>query len=141
MPLVGTSGTDESKQNSGVRLATLEMPVKSATCTAVGASTTANSITLNAAAGRITTEALSVSGACEYVLTVTNSAVSASDMTFAMLTGGTNTSGQPGISIARAVATNGVLTLTLLNENQTTAANGTAVISFMVVKQETWPSP
>lgn len=141
MPLVGTSGTIEAHQNSGVRMATLEFPVKSATCTVTNATTTSNNVTFNAAAGKITTEVLSTPGATEYVLTVTNSAVSASDLTFATLCGGSNTSGPPGISIARAVPGNGVLTLTILNENATTGANGTAVIAFMISKQETWPAP
>lgn len=134
MPAPGTTGTEKTFQQETVRTAGLEMRSKLNTSTP--SSSTAGSCTLNAAAGVITTETLSTAGATEYVLTLTNSFVSASDISFACAANGTNTQ-SPGGSIATVTPGAGFMTIRILNESATAALNGTLAISFFTIKSPT----
>lgn len=139
MPISGiTSGNEEKFQNQLLRQSVQAMPTKTANLTSSTA--TGGAVTLNAGAGKITSDVLSLAGATEYVLIVTNSVITTTDLLFASLENLTN-SVSPGPQVANATPGAGVMTIRIVNENVTAAVNGTVRIGFFVVKQETWPSP
>ena len=133
MPLATTTGTEDRFQNSELRAAVLG--ARTSTVSLTSSTATAGAVTLNAGFGKITSDVLSLAGATEFVLTVTNTVVTSTDLVFANLQNGTNTV-TPGPHISSATAGAGVMTIRIVNENVTAAVNGTVIVDFMVVKQQ-----
>lgn len=95
------------------------------------ATATAGAATLNNRFGIITTEALTTAQNAIYTLTITNSAVSASDLAFASVANGTNTQGTP--MIVRVTPAAGSLVITVKNAHDAAQAlNGTLKIAYAV---------
>jgi hypothetical protein len=93
----------------------------------------AGAATLNKPAGVVTTEALTQAQNATYTLTLTNSAISATDMVFVSLANGTNTQGTP--VVVRVTPANGSVVILVKNMHDAAQAlNGTLVLSFTVVK-------
>lgn len=138
MPLATTSGEEDRFQNMELRQAVQVMPAKSTTFTSSNATTGA--VTLNAAQGHLTSEALTLTAATEYVLTLTNSLITTTDLVFASVANGTNTQ-SPGPSIASCTPGAGAVTIRVFNESQTNALNGTVKVQFFTVKMTTYASP
>lgn len=90
-----------------------------------GAATLANRF------GVITTEALTTAQNAIYTLTITNTAVKATDIAFASVANGTNTQGTPMVEKVTAGA--GTLIVRVVNKHATSEAlNGTLKVSFAV---------
>ena|SRR6185312_833000 len=90
-------------------------------------------VTLNARAGVITTDSITTTGQSSYALTVTNSAVTATDILSGSVANGTNTTGIPVLTLAAGA---GVITAKVFNA-ATTATNpfgGTLKVSFVAFK-------
>ena len=99
----------------------------------VGAVTmVSNAGTLNAIAGKVTSEALTTAAAGAQALTLTNSLVDAADIVIATINGGTSTTGSAEL---KAVATASTITFTLTNRHASAAFNGTFIIGYVVMKQ------
>lgn len=97
------------------------------------ASATTGAATLNAAQGKITSEALTTAQNAIYTLTLTNSSVAAGDIVFASVANGTNTQGTPMIGRIQPAA--GSVVIQVINKHASAEAlNGTVVVSFMVIK-------
>lgn len=99
----------------------------------VGAVTlSSNAGTLNAIAGKVTTEALTTAAAGTQALVLTNDLVDAADIVIATINGGTSTTGSAEL---KAVATADTITFTLTNRHASAAFNGTFIIGYLVIKQ------
>ena len=100
--------------------------IGSGTATATtGAATLANRF------GVVTTEALTTVQNAIYTLTVTNTAVKASDLAMASVQNGTNTQGTPMIGSVTPGA--GTLVIKVINKHATAEAlNGTLKVTFAV---------
>lgn len=99
----------------------------------VGAVTlSSNAGTLNAIAGKVTTEALTTAAAGAQALVLTNDLVDAADIVIATINGGTSTTGSAEL---KAVATADTITFTLTNRHASAAFNGTFIIGYLVIKQ------
>ena len=98
--------------------------LNSGTATAVaGAATLANRF------GKVTSEALTTAQNANYTLTITNTAIVATDIVFASVANGTNTQGTP--IIVRVTPAAGSLVIVVRNAHDAAQAlNGTLVISF-----------
>jgi hypothetical protein len=97
------------------------------------ATATAGAATLNARAGKITSEALTTAQNAIYTLTITNSEIEAGDIVFASVANGTNTQGSPAVTRVSPAA--GSVVILVPNLHATAQAlNGTIVVSFFVVK-------
>lgn len=93
------------------------------------ATATAGAATLNNRFGKITTESLTTAQNGNYTLTITNSAIVASDLCFASVANGTNTQGTP--IIVRVTPANGSLVVIVRNAHDSAQAlNGTLVVTF-----------
>lgn len=100
---------------------------------AVGAVTmSSNAGTLNATAGKVTSEALTTAAAGAQALALTNSLVEAADIVLATVIGGTSTTGSAEL---KAVATANTITFTLTNRHASAAFNGTFIIGYLLIKQ------
>ena len=99
------------------------------------ATATAGAATLNKAAGKVTSEALTTAAAAAYTLTVTCSEVAAADLVFASIANGTNTQGIPVIS--RVTPAAGSFVVVVSNQHATEALNGTLVVSYEIKKAST----
>lgn len=103
--------------------------------TASGTSTSAaGAVTLNNKAGIITTESITTTGQSVYTLTITNSAITATDLVFASVQNGSNTTGLP--SIQQVTPGAGTLTIKVAN-CATTGTNpfgGSLKITFLAFK-------
>lgn len=93
------------------------------------ATAVAGAATLNKASGQITTESLTTAAAADYTLTVTDSAIAATDLVMASFQLGTNTTGTPVIRSVTPAA--GSLVIKVYNAHASAAFNGTLVISFV----------
>ena len=99
----------------------------------VGAVTlSSNAGTLNAIAGKVTTEALTTAAAGAQALVLTNDLVDAADIVIATINGGTSTTGSAEL---KAVASADTITFTLTNRHASAAFNGTFIIGYLVIKQ------
>lgn len=99
----------------------------------VGAVTlVSNAGTLNAIAGKVTTEALTTAAAGAQALVLTNDLVDAADIVIATINGGSSTTGSAEL---KAVATADTITFTLTNRHASAAFNGTFIIGYLVIKQ------
>lgn len=117
-------GLAQAQQQFPLRPLALALDTGTKTATA-----TAGAATLNKASGVITTEALTTVAAATYVLTLTNSAIAATDMVFVSVWFGTSTTGVPTVASVKPGAGNVVITI----QNIAAAAvfNGTLKIAFM----------
>lgn len=103
------------------------------TATIGTAAATAGAATLDAYAGKVTSEALTTAQNAIYTLTITNSLVAAGDVVMATVANGTNTQGT--IQIGRVTPGAGSIAITVINKHATSQAlNGTIVVSFAVIK-------
>lgn len=94
----------------------------------------AGAATLNTAAGKVTSEALTTAQNALYTLTLTNSRIAAADIVLATLANGTNTQGTP--VIVRVTPAAGSVVIVVKNMHDAAQAlNGTIVISFLTLKQ------
>lgn len=99
--------------------------------TATVSSQGANSVTINARAGKITTATLSTAANSVFTMTLTNSTISAGDMVFWDVVNGTNTAAGL-LRSATTTVINGSAVWTC--QTLTNALNGTLVFNFNVVK-------
>ena len=127
MPQPGTTGTERTFQNEAVRMKILEVQMPSTPAATAGAAT------LNQCFGQVTSESLTTAAASVYTLTVTNSVVTTTDVAFATVCNGTNTTGTPNIATVTPGA--GILTIVVQNIHGSVAFGGTLKIGFMVVKK------
>lgn len=96
-----------------------------ASCTGTGATSTA---TLNNRFGKLTTAALTTAAAATHTITLTNSAIAATDQVWASVAFGTATTGQPTIGTITPAA--GSLVIQIVNYAAAAAVNGTLVVSY-----------
>lgn len=96
------------------------------------ATATSGAATLANKAGTITSESLSTAAAAIYTLTITNTAVAATDLCFASTAYGTSTTGNP--AIARVAPGAGSLVVIVQNIAAAAALNGTITVTFMCFK-------
>ncbi len=96
------------------------------------ATATAGAATLNKAAGKVTSEALTTAAGANYTLTISNSAIAAADQVLASVANGTSSAGAPVVS--RVTPGAGTVAIVVRNVDASAAFNGTLVLSFLVVK-------
>ena len=96
------------------------------------ATAAAGAATLNALAGKITSESLTTAAAAAYTLTLTNSMIAAGDIVWAKVGNGTNSAGIPIIGTVAEAA--GSVVIKVENQHASAAFNGTVVVSFSVSK-------
>lgn len=93
------------------------------------ATAAAGAATLNNRFGKITSESLTTAQDAIYTLTITNSAIRASDLVMASVANGTNTQGTPVVT--RVQPADGSLVVLVSNLHASAQAlNGTIVVSF-----------
>jgi hypothetical protein len=85
---------------------------------------------LNTQSGTITSEALTTAAGADYVLTLTNSLISATSKIFASVDNGTNTT--EGMAVNRVTPGSGSVVIRIRNTHAADALNGTIKISFAV---------
>lgn len=102
------------------------LAVDSGTKTATASSGAA---TLNKNAGAITSESLTTAAAADYVLTLTDSAIAATDQVLASVRLGSSTTGEPAITSVTPAA--GSVVINVRNIAASAAFNGTIIISFV----------
>jgi hypothetical protein len=95
-----------------------------ASCTGTGATSTA---TLNNRWGKLTTAALTTAAAGTHVITLTDTAIAATDVVVGSVSYGTATTGDPTVSFLPAA---GTMTITINNRHASAAVNGTLVVSY-----------
>lgn len=96
-----------------------------ASCTGTGGTSTA---TLANRFGKLTTAALTTAAAASHVITLTNTAIAATDMVFVSVCYGTATTGEPTVTFVTPAA--GSLVITITNRHASVAVNGTLVVSY-----------
>jgi hypothetical protein len=96
------------------------------------ATAAAGAATLHKMAGVVTTEAVTTAAGADYILTLTNKTVSATDIVIATVNNGTNTTA--GITVCRVTPSAGSLVIFIRNLHASVALNGTLKICFLVVK-------
>jgi hypothetical protein len=109
--------------NKTVATLTVDTGTKTATATAGAA-------TLNKNAGAVTSESITTAAGSDYVLTLTNSAISASSFVMVSVANGTNTT--EGLAVNRVQPGSGSVVIHIRNTHASAALNGTIVISFVV---------
>lgn len=93
------------------------------------ATATAGAATLANRFGKVTSEALTTAQNAIYTLTITNTAIRATDLVMASVANGTNTQGTPVVT--RVQPANGSLVILISNLHASAQAlNGTIVVSF-----------
>ncbi len=95
------------------------------------AAATAGAATLNKQSGSITSEALTTAAGSDYVLTLTNSVVAATDRVLVSVDNGTNTT--EGLAVNRVTPGAGTCTIHVRNTHASAALNGTIVVNFLAV--------
>lgn len=96
------------------------------------ATATAGAATLSKNSGVITSEALTTAAGATYTLTITDTAIAATDIPFASVWLGTATTGTPDVTSVTAGA--GSLIIVVQNINASAALNGTINVGFFVLK-------
>lgn len=96
------------------------------------ATAVAGAATLNKLSGVVTSEALVTAAAALYTLTITDSAISATDLVLVTVQNGTNTTGAPDVITATPAA--GSLVIVIRNSHLSVAFNGTLKIGFVALK-------
>lgn len=104
----------------------------SGTKTASATGTTTGAATLNKTAGTVTSASLTTAAAGLYTLTITDSAIAATDQVMATVGNGTNTGGAPNITSVTPAA--GSLVVVVKNIDASAAFNGTITVSFVAFK-------
>ena len=125
--------TNEKAMNyRGMELRVQELTVypNKAITTVTQATNRSTGVTIDSAAGQITTNAASLAAAAEAKFVVTNNTVTAKSVIIANLASGSTA--DTSIVNVYAVA-NGSFTLQLTNLNAATADTGAAVINFVVI--------
>lgn len=93
------------------------------------AAATAGAATLNKASGTITSEALVTAAGGTYTLTLTDSAITATDLIFASVSYGTATTGSPAVTRIQPGA--GSVVILIQNVHASAALNGTIKVNFI----------
>ena len=88
----------------------------------------AGAVTMTGRFGKVTTEALTTAAAALYTLTITNTAIAATDMVMASCANGTNSQGGPNVLSVTPAA--GSLVIVIQNIHASLALNGTLKISY-----------
>jgi hypothetical protein len=96
------------------------------------AAATAGAATLAKGSGVITSEALTTAAGATYTLTLTNTAIAATDIVFASVANGTATTGTPVVTTVKPAA--GSVVIIVQNIHASAAVNGTLKIAFAVLK-------
>lgn len=123
-----STGAFSTANTSGLAtLASAKVDSGTKTATASG-----GAATLDKNAGVITSEALTTAGLADYTLTLTNSAIAATDQVLISVANGTNTQGDPVVGLATPGA--GSVVIRIRNAHATEALNGTIKIAFVVFK-------
>lgn len=91
-----------------------------------------NAGTLNAIAGKITTETLTTAAGDPVTLTITNSEVAATDIILVTRNGGTSDEGTPEWKVTPG---SGSFAILLENRHASAAFDGTFIFGFLVIKQ------
>lgn len=100
---------------------------------AVGTATASSSAaTINALAGKVTSEGLTTAAGAAETITVNNSNVAAGDIVLCSVANGTNTQGV--VVCGRVTPGSGSFTVAVENQHASQAFNGTVVVSFSVIK-------
>ena len=94
------------------------------------ATATTGAATLASRAGTVTSEALTTAAGADYVLTLTNSLITASSVVLASADNGTNTT--EGLAINRVTPGAGSVVIHVRNTHATVALNGTIKVNFLV---------
>src|SRR5512139_1649199 len=92
---------------------------------------TAGAAATNNASFSVTSEALTTAAGVDYVLTLTNSLITADSVVLATAANGTNTT--EGLSVHRVQPAAGSVTIRVTNRHATVALNGTIVINGLVI--------
>lgn len=121
-------------ERGGQRFAIGMLDIDSGAVSAVAGAATLN----NQGAMVITSEALTTAAGADYVLTLTSNSIAATDMIFASVANGTNTT--EGMAINRVQPAAGSAIIRVRNTGAG-AWNGTIVISVLIVKQRQTPIP
>lgn len=98
------------------------------TLTGTGGTSTGTMTTLSA---QVTTASLTTAGQATHVATITFTGVAATDIAFATLAGGTNTTKS---LVLQAVCTANTVTVSITNATAATAVNGTIIFNLLIVK-------
>lgn len=91
-----------------------------------------NAGTLNARAGKITSEALATAAGAAVTLTITNSECAAADIILVTRNGGTSDEGTPEWTVTPGA---GSFTILLENRHASAAFDGTFIFGFLIIKQ------
>lgn len=131
-----TVAADTAKSSGGVpqsvALTAFQIAALAAGLAANAATESANAATLNTLSGTITTSSLTTAAGGTYVITLTNSTVTATSNVQAAIYDKTNTT--PGVLIQSIVPAAGSVVITLKN-NGSAALNGTCVVAFQVAAE------
>ena len=87
--------------------------------------------TMTTLAAQVTSAALTTAGQATHVATITYTGIAATDMVFATLAGGTNTTQS---LVLKAACTTNTITVSITNATAATAVNGTIIFNLLVVK-------
>lgn len=93
-----------------------------------------NAGTLDAIAGKITSEALTTAAGVAVTFTITNAMVAAADIILVTRQGGTSDEGTPEYTVTPGA---GSFTILLENRHASAAFDGTFIFGFLVIKQAT----
>ena len=93
-----------------------------------------NAGTLDAIAGKITSEALTTAAGSPVTFTITNAMVAAADIILVTRLGGTSDEGTPEYTVTPGA---GSFTILLENRHASAAFDGTFIFGFLVIKQAT----
>ena len=96
------------------------------------ATAVAGAATLNKGSGVVTSEALTTAAGATYTLTLTDSAIAATDEVFASVQNGTNAAGLPEIATVTPGA--GSVVIVVHNDHATAALNGTLKVTYLDLK-------
>ena len=117
-------GADKDLDTLAIVSAKVDVGTKTATATAGAA-------TLNKRSGKVTSESLTTAAGADYTLTITNSAIAATDLVFPSVAKGTATEGTPQIVSTTPGA--GSLVIVVRNVHASQAFNGTILVSFVAL--------
>lgn len=87
--------------------------------------------TMTKLSAQVTTAALTTAGQATHVATITNTGIAATDLVFATMAGGTNTTRS---IVLQAVCTADTITVSITNATAATAVNGTIKFNLLVIK-------
>lgn len=123
--------TDNSKPQDSYDMGGTNLKVKTLAPEAATATLSSNAATVTKYVVQVTTEALTTAAGASQACTLTLTGVSATDLAFVQLVGGTNT--RLHLQVYAACTANTV-TVTIANIGPTNAVNGTIIFNVWVVK-------